>query len=76
MSTLRNRIPTKPSPWARLCLALRAAYLRILIRSCEQDIEFHAHMAELEPKLKQLAERRRDCLLVQLSDCELGARIR
>ncbi len=66
--------PTRIGPWLRLRMAARAAYLRILIRACEQDIEFHQQTQELAPQLEALARQRRDELQVQLIDCELCTR--
>jgi hypothetical protein len=39
-------------------MLLRRAYLQVLIRSCEQDIEHHQQMQELAPQLEELARQR------------------
>lgn len=71
-----NAIPTRLNPWLRLRMAVRAAYLRLLMRSCEQDILYHQETAELAPQLEALARLRLDELRIQLIDCELCTRSR
>jgi hypothetical protein len=51
-------------------MLLRRAYLQVLIRSCEQDIERHQKMQEIAPMLEELARQRLAELRVQLIDCE------
>jgi hypothetical protein len=72
----RKVIPTRPSLLLRLRLAVRAAYLRILIRACEQDIEAYRLEAMLAPEREAIARERRDVLMVELMDCELNTRTR
>lgn len=60
--------------WHRLFMPLRAAYLRMLIRSCVADVEYHQQTAELAPQLEALARQRLDELRVQLIDCDLSTR--
>lgn len=71
MLTIR---PTRINPLLRLRMAVRAAYLRMLMRSCEQDIQWHQKSAELAPQLEALARQRLDELRVELIDCELCTR--
>jgi hypothetical protein len=76
MSALRNAIPTRPGPLQRLRMAVRAAYLRILIHACEQDIEWHKETARLAPQREAIARQRRDELAVELAGCEVSGRSR
>lgn len=73
-------IPTRPGllqrAWRRVYMQARAAYLRTLLRACEQDISYHQETAELAPQLEALARLRADELRVQLVDCELATRAR
>ncbi|MDP3139836.1 MAG: hypothetical protein Q8N17_26305 [Burkholderiaceae bacterium] len=68
--------PTRIRLLLRIRMALRAAYLRTLIRACEQDITYHQATQELAPQLEELARQRKDELSVQLIDCELCTRQR
>jgi hypothetical protein len=66
--------PTRIRPLLRLRMTVRAIYIRLLMRSCEQDIQWHQQTAELAPQLEALARQRLDELRVELIDCELCAR--
>jgi hypothetical protein len=66
--------PTQIRPLMRLRMFFRAAYIRLLMRSCEQDIQWHQQTAELAPQLEALARQRLDELRVELIDCELCTR--
>lgn len=60
--------------WRRLYMPMRAAYLRMLMRSCVADIWHHQQTAELAPVLEAMARQRLDELRVQLIDCDLSTR--
>lgn len=66
MGAVMTRTPLHRRIWC----ALRAAYLRWLLRSVERDIEWHRAQAELSPLLADLAERRAGELRVQLIDVQ------
>lgn len=66
--------PTRIGPLLRLRMAVRAAYIRMLMRACEQDIQWHQENALMAPQLEALARQRLDELRVELIDCELCTR--
>jgi hypothetical protein len=62
------------SPFLRLRMALRAMYLRALLRSVEADILHYQIEAHFLPQQEAEARQRKDELNVQLIDCELSVR--
>lgn len=71
MLTIR---PTRIGPLRRLRMTLRATYIRMLMRACEQDIRWHQETQALAPQLETMARQRLDELRVELIDCELCTR--
>lgn len=59
--------PTRRPPWRRLVDAARRAYLGVLIRSAERDVQMHEHWATVEPALAQRARQHAEQLRVQLA---------
>ena len=58
----------------RIRLGFKAAYLRMLIDACEQDIVHHQYMQERDAALERQARLQLDALRIALMDCELQGR--